>query len=80
MDFVILDFIQTHIRCDVLDKVMPGITKLGFSRLYLYVHYPTDVFAGMLIGIMAGFFGEFIIRKIDERVRIHENKIVGRNI
>ncbi len=31
MDFAILDFIQTHIRCDVLDKVMPVITKLGFS-------------------------------------------------
>ena len=28
---------------------------IAFSRLYLYVHYPTDVLAGALIGILAGW-------------------------
>jgi len=27
---------------------------VGFSRLYLYVHYPSDVFGGMIIGILVG--------------------------
>lgn len=27
---------------------------MGFSRMYLLVHYPTDVFAGVILGIVCG--------------------------
>lgn len=27
---------------------------IGFSRLYLYVHYPSDVFSGAIIGVLLG--------------------------
>ncbi|MGI5893260.1 MAG: phosphatase PAP2 family protein [Candidatus Merdivicinus sp.] len=33
---------------------------IAFSRLYLYVHYPTDVFCGILLGIVSGLLGGYV--------------------
>lgn len=30
---------------------------IAFSRLYLYVHYPTDILGGIVVGILAGYIG-----------------------
>ncbi|MBO4264906.1 MAG: phosphatase PAP2 family protein [Clostridia bacterium] len=30
---------------------------VAFSRIYLLVHYPTDVFGGMILGFVFGIFG-----------------------
>ena len=37
---------------------------IAFSRLYLYVHYPTDVLAGIVCGIFAGWITVFWLRKL----------------
>ena len=34
---------------------------IGFSRLYLRVHYPTDILAGCLLGILSGKFSLWLI-------------------
>lgn len=34
------------------------------SRIYLMVHYPTDVLAGMIVGIVAGIAGYYIMKGI----------------
>ena len=34
---------------------------IAFSRLYLYVHYPTDVLGGIAVGVLAGYAGWRII-------------------
>lgn len=36
-------------------------TLIAFSRLYLYVHFPTDVFAGIILGIASGWFAYKIV-------------------
>ncbi len=37
---------------------------IAFSRLYLYVHYPSDIFASIILGIIVGYISFIIIKKI----------------
>ena len=37
---------------------------IAFSRLYLYVHYPTDILGGVIAGIVAGSTGHMIINRL----------------
>ncbi len=36
---------------------------IAFSRLYLYVHYPTDVIASVILGTAIAFLGTWLVRK-----------------
>ena len=36
---------------------------VAFSRLYLYVHYPTDVIASILLGVALAFLGSWLVAK-----------------
>ena len=41
---------------------------IGFSRLYLFVHYPTDVLAGCALGVLFGVFSGFVVRRYSAKV------------
>lgn len=43
---------------------------IAFSRLYNYVHYPSDVLCGILLGVLTGLIVVFIIKKtkLDKRL------------
>ena len=36
---------------------------IAFSRLYLYVHYPTDVLTSVVLGICFGLLGNWLVKK-----------------
>ena len=36
---------------------------IAFSRLYLYVHYPSDILAGAVIGIAVGIGSVWLVEK-----------------
>ena len=40
---------------------------ISFSRLYLYVHYPTDVLFSVVLGITFAFVGTIIVDKVFAR-------------
>lgn len=40
---------------------------MGFSRLYFFVHFPSDVFVGMLEGIFVAIAVTFVIDKLRKR-------------
>lgn len=42
----------------------PCAALIAFSRLYLYVHYPTDVLAGILLGIAIGCGVTHLIKRL----------------
>lgn len=47
---------------------------IAFSRLYLYVHYPTDVIFSVFAGIAFGFLGNYLAQKVRFRNPLAKGK------
>lgn len=51
---------------------IPAIVLAGliaFSRLYVGVHYPTDVLAGALMGIALSYFAQYLVETITAKIK-----------
>ena len=54
-------------------KAVPALVLallIAFSRLYLYVHYPSDVLAGALLGVAFACIARAAVRRMTARSRI----------
>ena len=47
---------------------------IAFSRLYLYVHYPTDVIVSIILGTAFAFLGNFLAHKIFDLIAARKAK------
>lgn len=36
---------------------------IAFSRMYLYVHFPTDILGGIIVGVICGLLSVFVWKK-----------------
>lgn len=43
---------------------------IAFSRLYLYVHYPTDVLFSIVMGVFIGWLANYMIRKLAPMLKL----------
>ena len=54
-----------HKKPGIAAYILAGI--IAFTRLYLYVHFPSDVLAGILLGVLNGWIAYQILNRIDRR-------------
>lgn len=43
---------------------------VGFSRLYLYVHFPSDVLVGAILGVLCGQLGLLVGKRLQRKKRV----------
>lgn len=64
--------VTTAVFCSKSKMWIPSLiltVLIAFSRLYLYVHYPTDVLAGIGLGILSGWAAERIVHEVSKNTR-----------
>lgn len=59
---------KSGIACGVLAVL------IGLSRLYVGVHYPTDVLCGALLGIVLGWISVWIVNQIGDQMHFRRMK------
>lgn len=51
---------------------------IGFSRLYLYVHFPSDVLGGIILGTASALFSRVICKKIIKKTEKKRSELIAK--
>lgn len=54
-------------KLGVPSVILAGL--IGFSRLYVGVHYLTDVIAGVVMGVLLSYLGEFLVNFFGKKIK-----------
>ena len=54
-------------KLGITSVVLAGL--IGFSRLYVGVHYPTDVIAGVIMGVLLSYMAEFLVNYLGNKLK-----------
>ncbi len=67
--FAAASVFYTHLpkKIGVPAVILAGL--IGLSRLYVGVHYPTDVIAGILMGIFLGYLAEILVNTFSKKLK-----------
>ena len=40
---------------------------IAFSRLYFFVHYPTDILGGLVLGTLDALLAVYLVKRLEDR-------------
>lgn len=52
-------------KAGILSLLMAAV--IAFSRLYFFVHYPTDILGGMVLGTLDAVLAVYIVKRLEDR-------------
>ncbi len=65
----VVPMLYMHRRKGILALILA--VAIAFSRMYLFVHFPTDILGGMIIGILSGILAILLVQKMEKRRKKH---------
>lgn len=76
MTMTIFSLILIHNHPKLAFGLVPAWILLFYSRMYLYLHFPSDILAGIALGLIIGLLTIKVTPKIEKTINKRRNKLV----
>lgn len=70
MSLTILTFILVYNHPKLAFGLIPAALLMAYSRIYLYVHFPSDVLAGIILGLLIGLLTVKLTPKVEKKIEL----------